>query len=60
MVHITCHPLKDPSLQIPVVATNMKGSIKLQQKLFIPVLFVSDKLQKTSIPKAVKSFFKAG
>ena len=44
----------------PVVATNVKSSIEPQQKLFIPVLFGSDEFQKTSIPKAVQSFFKTG
>ena len=38
----------------------MKCGIELQQKLFILVLFVCHELQKTNIPKAVKSFFKTG
>ena len=45
---------------IPVVATNVKSGIELQQKLFIPVLFVSDQLQKASISEKVQSFFQAG
>ena len=57
---IAYHPLKDPSLGIPVVATNVKSGIELQQKLFIPMLFISDKPQKANISEAVEGFFQAG
>ena len=60
MMHITCHPLKDPCLRIPVVAMNVKCGIELQQKLFILVLFVHHKWKKTNIPEAFKRFFKTG
>ena len=30
MMNIACHPLKDPSLLIPVVATDMKSGIELE------------------------------
>ena len=60
MMYISSHPLKDPCLRIPIVATNVKSGIELQQKLFIPVLLVRDKWQKTNFPETVKGFFKTG
>ena len=59
MVYVACHPLKDPCLRIPVVAANVEGGIELQQKLFIPMLLISHKIQQSSITEAVKGFFKA-
>ena len=53
MVHITCHPLKDPSRRIPIVATDVKSGIGLQLKLLIPMLFVNYELQKASISETV-------
>ena len=44
VMNIAGHPLKDPSLRIPVVATNMKSGIELEQQFFVSVLLVSDKL----------------
>ena len=44
VMDIACHPLKDPCLRIPVEAANVEGSIELQQKLFIPMLFIGHKL----------------
>ena len=38
MMYVTYHPLKDPSLRIPVVASNVQCGIKQQQKLFVPLL----------------------
>ena len=58
-MNITCHPLKDPSLWILVVALNVESSIELQHKLFVLMFLVSHKGQKTNVPKAVKGFLKA-
>ena len=60
MMDIACHPLKDPSLRIPVVASNMKSGIELKQQFFVLVLLVSDELQQTSISETIQCFFKAG
>ena len=57
MMDIACHPLKDPSLRIPVVASNMKSGIELKHQFFILVLLVSDELQQTSISEIVQCFF---
>ena len=59
MMNVTCHPLKDPSLWIPVVASNVQCGIKLQQKLFVLVLFVSYKWQQPNVSEAVQSLLKA-
>ena len=45
MMDISCHPLKDPSLRIPVVASDMKSGVELKQHLFILVLLISDEMQ---------------
>ena len=60
MMDIACNPLKDPSLRIPVLASNMKSGIELKQQFIIPVLLVSDELQQTSISETVQCFFEAG
>ena len=56
---ISSHPLKDPSLRIPVVAYDMKSGVELKQQFFIPVLLVDNKREQANITKTVKSFFKA-
>ena len=57
MMDIARHPLKDPSLRIPVVSTNVEGSIELKQKFFI-LVFLGSHVEQTRITEAVKSFFK--
>ena len=57
MVYVTCHPLKDACLRIPVVAANVESCIELQQKLFIPILLISHKLEKVCISETVEGFF---
>ena len=59
MVYIAYHPLKDPSLRIPVVASNVQCGIKLQQKLYVLVLFVSYKWQQPNVSEAVQSLLNA-
>ena len=60
VMNIACHPLKEPSLRVSVVATNMKSGIELEQQFFVPVLLVSDKLQQTRFSEAIQSFFQTG
>ena len=60
MMNIACHPLKDPSLRIPVVATDMKSGIELEQQFFVPVLLVSDELQQARLSEAIQRFFQTG
>ena len=60
MMNIACHPLKDPSLWIPVVATDMKSGIELEQQFFIPVLLICDELQQARLSKAIQSFCQTG
>ena len=60
VMNIAGHPLKDPSLWISVVATNVKSGIKLEQQLFVPVLLVGDEGQQSSLFEAIQSFFQAG
>ena len=57
MMYIACHPLKDPCLRIPVIAAHVESCIELQQKLFIPILLISDKLEKACISEIVEGFF---
>ena len=59
VVYITCHPLKDPSLRISIVATNVKSGIKLEHQLFIPVLLVGDERQQSRLFEAIQIFFQA-
>ena len=60
MMNIACHPLKDPSIRIPVVATNMKSGIELEQQFFVPVLLVSDERQQSRLSEAIQSLFQTG
>ena len=60
MMDVTYHPLKDPSLWIHVVASNVQCCIELEQKLFIPVFLICEKLQESSVSEAIQRFFKAG
>ena len=57
VMNIASHPLKDPSLRIPVVAANVEGSIELKEKFFILMFFVSYEAEQTGITKTVKCFF---
>ena len=59
MMNIAGHPLKDPSLRISVVATNVKSGIELEHLLFVPVLFVGDERQQSRLFEAIQSFFQA-
>ena len=59
-MNIAGHPLKDPSLRISVVATNVKSGIKLEQQLFVLVLLVGDEGQQSNLFEAIQSFFQAG
>ena len=56
MMDIAGHPLQGPSLRISVVSFDVEGGIELQQKLFIPVLFISYKLQQTHLLEAIQRF----
>jgi len=60
MMDIARHPLKDPSLWIPVVPTNVEGSTVLKQMFFILVFLGSHKVEQTRITEAVKSSFLSG
>ena len=60
MMDISRHPLKYPSLRIPVVASDMKTGVELKQQLFIPVLLVGDKWQQSNLFEAIQSFFQTG
>ena len=60
MVHITCHPLQDPSLRISVIPADVKCGIELEQQLFIPMLLVSDEWQQSNFFETIQSFFQTG
>ena len=59
-MNIAGHPLKDPSLRIFVVATNVKSGIELEQQLFIPMLVVGDERQQANLFEAIQSLFQTG
>ena len=44
MMYISCHPLEDPSLRIPVVPYDMKRGVELKQQLLIPVLLITNEM----------------
>ena len=58
MMDISGHPLQDPSLRISIVAFDVESGIKLKQKLFVPVLFISHERQQTHLPEAIQGFLK--
>ena len=52
MMNVTSHPLKGPSLGVPVEARNVESCIKLEYELLILVLLVRDKGQQSNISEA--------
>ena len=54
---IACDPLQNPCLRISVIGFDMQSGIELEQKLFVLVLFISDKWQQTHLLEAIQCFF---